>query len=474
MSPKKKSKRGPMTPAKDDLINELLDADSGQAHFSLKTPHSKGPGQRTPPPPGLSPDEAVFVLDEELPPLPTDEMKRYQISSVDNKLKTGEEAVPRGLELDLTSSLIVDDPVRTAELVAKGLPTEPLRVPSTGKLQPPPPPAERPRTEVRPSPQPPRLNEVPFDPMPVAVPEKKKPAPPVIDEQDLPTKRFDVDAADPRSTPSPLADFASPEPMPSLARPSTQVFADARTEIAAKPQDIVGQDRGVEAFMPTVVKPNSPGAKFREKEQQIQPGATVFTTAEAALRSSENLRVAQGRISELEQEIERVRRENNQLRQAGETLRRQVDQLKAGAESSESDLAEFKRTAEEERKVLRSQVAARDREISDLKALKEDIESRLESNFKKIRVRERDLEHRIEIIKSESASITSMKDKMILELKRQIDQLKSELEHANHQTQQSFKSFKEKQETVRKAVRALRIALTVLEGEDDEEKRNAS
>lgn len=470
MSPKKKSKRGPMSPAKDDLINELLDSDNGTPHFSLKTPPSRPGAQRTPPPPGMSPDEAVFVLDEDLPAIPTAEMKQYQISHVDNKLKTNEEAVPTGLELDLSHSMVVNDPVRTAELAAKGLPTQPLKVQSTGKNRPPPPPSERPRTEVQPSPKPARLSEAPFDPMPMAMADKKKSAPPPIAEDDLPTKRFDLDSADQRPTPSPLEDLGSPESDPKPA----PVFADARTEIAPKPMDRVGEDRGVEAFMPTVVKPNSPGAKFREKEQQIQPGATVFTTAEAALRNSENLRVAQARISELEHELERIRRENEQLRQAGETLRRQVDQLQAGAESAESDLAESKRTAEEERKVLRSQLSARDREISELKALKEDIESRLESNFKKIRVRERDLEHRIEIIKSESASIAATKDKMILELKRQIDQLKSELEHANHQTQQSFKSFKEKQETVRKAVRALRIALTVLEGEDEEEKRNAS
>ncbi len=469
MSPKKKSKRGPMTPAKDDLINELLDSDNGDAHFSLRTPPSRHLGQRTSPPPGMTPDVAVFILDEDLPPLATEEIKQYQISQVDNKLKTNEEAVPTEFELDLSKSMVVNDPVRTAELAAQGKPIQPLKVPATGKHRPPPPPTERPRTEVQPSPQPARLSEAPFDPMPLVVAEKKK-SPPPIAEDDLPTKRFDLDVADHRPTPSPVEDLGSPESPPKPA----PVFADARTEIAPKPMDRVGEDRGAEAFMPTVVKPNSPGAKFREKEQQIQPGATVFTTAEAALRNSENLRVAQARISELEHEIERIRRENNQLRQAGETLRRQVDQLQAGAESAESDLAEFKRTADEERKVLRSQLSARDREISELKALKEDIESRLESNFKKIRVRERDLEHRIEIIKSESASIAANKDKMILELKRQIDQLKSELEHANHQTQQSFKSFKEKQETVRKAVRALRIALTVLEGEDDEEKRNAS
>jgi esterase/lipase len=97
----------------------------------------------------------------------------------------------------------------------------------------------------------------------------------------------------------------------------------------------------------------------------------------------------------------------------------------------------------------------------------------LESNFRKIRVRERDLEHRIEIIKAESQSIAASKDRMILELKRQIDQISSELNHAKAQVQETFGQFKERQETARRAVRALRIALTVLEGEEDSGSRKA-
>ena len=62
---------------------------------------------------------------------------------------------------------------------------------------------------------------------------------------------------------------------------------------------------------------------------------------------------------------------------------------------------------------------------------------------------------------------------MILELKRQIDQISSELNYAKAQVQETFGQFKERQETARRAVRALRIALTVLEGEEDSGSRKA-
>lgn len=269
-------------------------------------------------------------------------------------------------------------------------------------------------------------------------------------------------------TPSPISVSENSEgPKP--------IWQDAKTEVISRmtSADNPDADPEGEQFMPTEIRPNSPGARFREQSRQAQPGAAIFSSAEAALRQSENLRVAQKRISDLEGELERVRRENESLRSAGETLRRRMDELQANAEAAELNTQEAKKIAEEERKVLRGQISSRDREISELKSRIDDAEGRLESNFRKIRVRERDLEHRIEIIKAESQSIAASKDRMILELKRQIDQITSELNHAKAQVQETFSQFKERQETARRAVRALRIALTVLEGEEDSGSRKA-
>jgi len=272
---------------------------------------------------------------------------------------------------------------------------------------------------------------------------------------------------------------AAQTPFPSMRHDTSDsprpVWQDAKTEVISKMTsgDNPDADPEGEQFMPTEIRPNSPGARFREQSLQAQPGAAIFSSAEAALRQSENLRVAQKRISDLEGELERVRRENESLRSAGETLRRRMDELQSNAENAEINTQEAKKIADEERKVLRGQITSRDREISELKSRIDDAEGRLESNFRKIRVRERDLEHRIEIIKAESQSIAASKDRMILELKRQIDQISSELNYAKAQVQETFGQFKERQETARRAVRALRIALTVLEGEEDSGSRKA-
>jgi hypothetical protein len=193
----------------------------------------------------------------------------------------------------------------------------------------------------------------------------------------------------------------------------------------------------------------------------------LATTAEAALKQSESLRIAQDRITALEEELERLRRENEQLATAGETLRRRSDELLAKSESIEASAREAQRIFEEEKKVLRGQMQGKDRESVELRQRLDEMENRLENNFKKIRVRERELEHRLEIVKMESATLVSTKDKMILDLKRQIDQLSHESEYAKQKTQELFNQYKDKQETVRRVVRALRIALTILEGDEE-------
>ncbi len=199
----------------------------------------------------------------------------------------------------------------------------------------------------------------------------------------------------------------------------------------------------------------------------ISAASAVFASSEAALKQSESLRIAQTRISELEQELERIRRENEDLAAAGETLRRRADELISKTENLDIKERETHRIADEERKVLRGQMQAKDRENAELRARVEEIELRLESNFKKIRVRERELEHRLEIVKMESQTLVSTKDKMILELKRQLDQLVHENDHAKAKSQEMFGQYKDKQETIRRVVRALRIALTILEGDDE-------
>lgn len=465
MSPKKKP--APIASApKDELISALFDSENDGNPSSKKPSKSSQP----PPPPPANANDRVYTFDSD--PSGDDAPKTATLSLVGSP--RGHGAVPAGRELDLELEELKDKAPSPRESKLQKLEDVLQRLK----------PQQKPQSPAKPKP----LYD--SETAAAAMEAGKAPAakvlgsvaPPPVKPVGVVAKAIysgtnsDVMDAPERAPTEPVGSDADSDektvavPVSESPRP---VWQDAKTEVISRMTDGPEADPEAEQFMPTEIRQGSPGERFREEARQAQPGAAIFSSSEAALRQSENLRVAQKRISELEHELERVRRENESLRSAGETLRRRMDELQAHAENAELNTQEAKKIAEEERKVLRGQIQSRDREISEMKGRIDDAETRLESNFRKIRVRERDLEHRIEIIKAESQSITASKDRMILELKRQIDQISSELSHSKAQVQETFGQFKEKQETARRAVRALRIALTVLEGEEDSGSRKA-
>ena len=195
-------------------------------------------------------------------------------------------------------------------------------------------------------------------------------------------------------------------------------------------------------------------------------GYAGSSATEASLAQSENLRVAQERILELEEEVERLRRENEQLLAAGETLKRRADELVSRSEKSEADLNEFSLLQREERRLMQENLSTKNREISGLKQKIEELEMRLESDLKKIRVRERELENRLELTKMEEAALVRNKDDIILDLKRRIDQLSLETENYRNRSLDLHKKIDTDQEKLRRTVRALRLALSMLEDGD--------
>ena len=189
-------------------------------------------------------------------------------------------------------------------------------------------------------------------------------------------------------------------------------------------------------------------------------------TTEAALAQSENLRVAQQRILELEEEIERLRRENEKLIAAGQTLNRRIDETSSKLESTVRRLEEEKDSREDEKRVLSESINAKDRELGRVSGKVEELEIRLNTDLKKIRVRERELENRLEIMKMESSAVVRNKDEIILDLKRRLDQLNSDIENQRSRESISSEKLEKEQEKTRRAVKAMRLALSLLEDEE--------
>lgn len=196
--------------------------------------------------------------------------------------------------------------------------------------------------------------------------------------------------------------------------------------------------------------------------------AAGFSTAtEAALANSENLRIAQNRILDLENELARLREDNEQLAAAGETLRRRADELFTQNTHLTERLQRTNEAKDHEIEILRLSQNQKEKEVQAQRLKIEEMEMRLSTNIQKIRVRERELENRLELVKMEGAALIRNKDEILLDLKRQLDQSNLELENYRNKGHELNKQIHDKQEMLRRTVKALRIALSMLEGEDE-------
>lgn len=201
------------------------------------------------------------------------------------------------------------------------------------------------------------------------------------------------------------------------------------------------------------------------------PGQVNST--EALLTQSENLRIAQQRLLQLEQEIQRLRKDNEQLASAGETMRRRADELIVKYEQVNSRFEKLKNTSEEERELLHKSLEAKTKELERVKTELEDMQGRLANNLNKVRVRERELENRLELVKMENSALLRSKDEIILDLKRQMDHMNMEMDNFRVKGQEHGKQLANKQELIRRTVKALRIALSLLEGEEEQQDKKA-
>lgn len=195
--------------------------------------------------------------------------------------------------------------------------------------------------------------------------------------------------------------------------------------------------------------------------------ANVMTSVDASLAQSENLKLAQQRILELEKEVENLRSENEELASAGEIIRSRTDNLSIRISSLEREKEEILETSQSELLILKGNLQYKETEVGKARIKIEELESRLKSDFKKIRVRERELENRLELLRAEKTALSRSKDEYILEQKRKIDHLTHELDNYRQKCLELNKTIEANQDQVKRTERALRLALSNLEAKEE-------
>ena len=184
-------------------------------------------------------------------------------------------------------------------------------------------------------------------------------------------------------------------------------------------------------------------------------------------KQSEHLRIAQKKMNDLEEKLTKLSLENDDIASAAETYKKLNEEYFVTIENLKSKLTDQKETYSQEIELLKKINRAREKEIHEYKQQIEDYELRVENDFQRVRKREKELEHRLEIAKMDEAAVIKNKDQMILDLKKRIDEISNESNNFRRKSQENYKEFHKKQQTVRSVIRVLRIAITKLEGDDD-------
>lgn len=190
---------------------------------------------------------------------------------------------------------------------------------------------------------------------------------------------------------------------------------------------------------------------------------TSHVSIDASLAQAESLRIAQNRILDLEKEIERLRQENDEILTASEIIKNKSEELTIKVSNLEKENQELKSEFKNENSILKGSLVFKDSENAKLQDKIDELELRVKNDFKKIRIRERELENRLELMRVEKQAVIKSKDELLLELQRKNDISKSELETYRNKVQELNKTIESYQNQIKITVRTLRLALSHVE-----------
>lgn len=186
------------------------------------------------------------------------------------------------------------------------------------------------------------------------------------------------------------------------------------------------------------------------------------------LQQSHVLSLAQDRIVELEKALESLRRENEALHAAVEIAQAKSSELYDKLQRAERLLQEQRQNSEQELSLFRESLLLKDQENNKLRLKVQELDSRLAQDLKKIRVRERELENRLELSRVEKAALLRAKDEHLLDLQRKNDALKAEHESSQLKVTELQSKIEGHYDQFARTIRALRLALTQLEANDEQ------
>lgn len=196
-------------------------------------------------------------------------------------------------------------------------------------------------------------------------------------------------------------------------------------------------------------------------------GYAAWGNSNSNVAQADNLRIAQEKILELEKENEKLRIYNEELTAAAEIVRERADLLTAQVHEFRNDRDALEQSFKNEMQLMRNQLLRKESDLQKAQTKIDELDSRLKFDMKKIRIRERELENRLELIRAEKNALVKSKDEQILDLRRKMDQVQLEVESYRQKCVDLNKVLDTNQDSFKRTTRALRLAMANLELQDE-------
>lgn len=193
----------------------------------------------------------------------------------------------------------------------------------------------------------------------------------------------------------------------------------------------------------------------------------------------QDVSVLTAQLTYAKEELEKSESVIKRLSLENEDLFHQINDLQKKNEELDSELSHASKNREGELEQLRFEVKSKidrirflDDRLSDSAQQYEKLKERVRVDIRKIRVREKELESKLEIARKDAETLIAARENKILELKRKIDLLEFNYDMLQDKTELEKNNVTKANEKIERVLKVIKLAMGVIEGEQNSQEQD--
>lgn len=184
-------------------------------------------------------------------------------------------------------------------------------------------------------------------------------------------------------------------------------------------------------------------------------------------RAKEQLALASKKSSEMEYHYSKMQEQVQDFQKKLELLTRENEDMR-------EQYAKELKSREQEIQTKVDKILMAERKLDMANKKYEELKDRVRRDIQQIRIHEKELEARLEILKKDSETLLQAKDKKLLEFRRKMDALEYEIEMLREKEEEATRKVKFWRDRMDRVLRALRLGSSLLESDEDLEELERS